>query len=74
MLVISRKRDQKICVGDNIVITVANIGPGSVRIGVEAPKEIPIHREEIYVEIHKENRLKEVRENPLPAKGEPGAE
>ena len=48
MLVLSRKRDEKIHIGDNIVITVVEIKGDKVRLGIEAPKEIVVHRQEVY--------------------------
>jgi carbon storage regulator len=47
MLVLSRKLGEKIVVGGNIVITVVKIDRNQVRIGIEAPHEIPVYREEI---------------------------
>jgi len=47
MLVLSRKPGEKILIGDKISITVVRIAPGIVRIGVEAPDELPILREEL---------------------------
>lgn len=47
MLVLSRKRDERIVIGDNIVITIVDIRGDKVRIGVEAPASVPVHREEI---------------------------
>ena len=47
MLVLSRKVGQKILIGDKIAVTVVRVAQGIVRIGVEAPKETPIVREEI---------------------------
>ncbi len=47
MLVLSRKRDERIVIGDNIVITVVDVRGDKVRIGIEAPAEIPVHRQEI---------------------------
>ncbi len=55
MLVLSRKKDQSIVIGDNIEITVVQITGDKVRIGVNAPKEIPVHRREVYDAIHREN-------------------
>ena len=46
MLILERQLNEKILVGDNIIITVTQIGYNKVRLGIEAPKEIPIHREE----------------------------
>jgi carbon storage regulator len=47
MLVLSRKPGERILIGDKIAITVVRIAPGIVRIGVEAPNELPILREEL---------------------------
>jgi carbon storage regulator len=47
MLVLSRKPGEKILIGDKISITVVRIAPGIVRIGVEAPEDLPILREEL---------------------------
>lgn len=48
MLVLSRKRDESIVIGDNIHITVVDIRGDKVRLGITAPKEIPVHRREVY--------------------------
>jgi carbon storage regulator len=48
MLVLSRQVDERIIIGDNIVITVVEIRRGSVRLGIEAPRDVTIHREEVY--------------------------
>ena len=48
MLVLSRKKDESIFINDNIVITVIDIRGGKVRLGIDAPKDIPIHRKEVY--------------------------
>ena len=47
MLVLSRKRDERIVIGDKIVITIVDIRGDKVRIGVEAPPEVPVHRAEV---------------------------
>lgn len=47
MLVLSRKPGERILIGDNIAITVVRVGPHSVRIGIEAPRDVNIVREEI---------------------------
>jgi carbon storage regulator len=47
MLVLSRKLGEKIVIGDNIVITVVKIDRNQIRIGIEAPHEVPVYREEI---------------------------
>jgi carbon storage regulator len=48
MLVLSRKKNESIVINDNIVITVVEIRGDKVRLGFDAPKDIPIHRQEVY--------------------------
>lgn len=48
MLVMSRKRDESIIIGDNIVVTVVEIRGDKVRLGVEAPVDVSVHRREVY--------------------------
>ncbi len=59
MLVLSRKVGERILIGDNVAVTVVRVGPGIVRLGVEAPHELAIVREEI-----KDQRSKEAAEKP----------
>lgn len=47
MLVLSRKQNEKIVIGDKIVITVVRIDRNQVRIGIEAPNDVPVYREEL---------------------------
>jgi len=54
MLVLSRQRDESIIIGDNIVLTVVDIRGDKVRLGIEAPKEVPVHRQEVYDAIQRE--------------------
>jgi carbon storage regulator len=51
MLVLSRKLNEKIVIRDNIVITVIEIRGDKVRLGIEAPREVPVHRREVYDKI-----------------------
>lgn len=48
MLVMSRKKDESVVIGEGIVITVVDIRGDKVRLGIEAPKEIAVHRQEVY--------------------------
>ncbi len=54
MLVLSRKKNESIVIDDKIVITVVEIRGDKVRLGIEAPKEIPVHRSEIHAAIQNE--------------------
>src|SRR5207245_9679190 len=56
MLVLSRQRDETIMIGDDIEVTVVDIRGDKVRLGVSAPKEISVHRKEVYDAIRRENR------------------
>ena len=56
MLVLSRQRDETIMIGDDIEVTVVDIRGDKVRLGINAPKEISVHRTEVYDAIRRENR------------------
>ncbi len=52
MLVLSRKKNESVVINNNIVITVIEIRGDKVRLGIVAPKDVPVHREEVYEAIH----------------------
>lgn len=56
MLVLSRQRDESIIIGENIVVTIVDIRGDKVRLGIEAPTEIPVHRREVFEAIQRENQ------------------
>ena len=55
MLVIARKPGERICLGDDITVTVLEINGSSVRIGIDAPREVQIYRHEIWLAVKAEN-------------------
>ncbi|MBB6624468.1 carbon storage regulator CsrA [Clostridium gasigenes] len=55
MLVITRKKGESLLIGENIEITISKIDDGSVKIAIEAPREITILRKELYTEVESEN-------------------
>ncbi|MFO0819334.1 MAG: carbon storage regulator CsrA [Pirellulales bacterium] len=56
MLVLSRHRDESIIIGDDIVVTIVDIRGDKVRLGINAPQDVPVHRQEVYEAIQRENR------------------
>jgi len=62
--VLSRKKNESIVINDNITIMVVEIREDKVRLGVEAPKEVPVHRREVYDAIQREREV-----NPGKVKG-----
>lgn len=55
MLALSRKKDESIIINGNIEISILDISKDQVKIGIKAPKNIPIHRKEVYIQIQEEN-------------------
>jgi len=55
MLVLSRKKDEKIVIGDRITIMVIDIRGDKVRLGIEAPRDVAVHRQEVYEAIRRES-------------------
>jgi len=62
MLVLSRKQDEKIIIGDSITLMVVAIQGDKVRLGIEAPKDVSIHREEVYQAIQRERHDHETQD------------
>ncbi len=54
MLVLSRKKDEKILIGDSITLMVIEIRGDKVRLGIDAPRDVTVHREEVYEAIRRE--------------------
>ena len=55
MLVITRRSGERICLGDQITVTVLEVSGSSVRLGIDAPSDVPIYRHEIWLAIKEEN-------------------
>ena len=60
MLVISRKKDETIKIGDDIVITILAVEGDRVKIGIEAPRELTILRQEVFEAVQEQNRIQEL--------------
>lgn len=57
MLVLTRKINQSIIIGDDVEITIVDVQGEQVRIGISAPKSVSVYRKEIYLEIQEENKI-----------------
>jgi carbon storage regulator len=66
MLVISRKAGEKICLGDDVVITVLELSGSVVRLGIEAPADVPVYRYELWAAMREENRAAAEASKDLP--------
>jgi len=56
MLVLSRQRDESIMIGDEVEVTIVDVRGDKVRLGITAPKHIPVHRKEVYEAIQREKK------------------
>jgi carbon storage regulator len=71
MLIITRRAGQKVMLGDDVTVHVMEIVGNSVRIGVEAPKSLPVYREEIWAAVKEENQASATADSaslPKPAR------
>jgi carbon storage regulator len=72
MLVLSRKVNQSIMVGDNVRVVVVAVDRDQVKLGIEAPREIAVHRSEIYEEIQRSNRSAATAQAPQRSRSSAG--
>jgi carbon storage regulator len=59
MLVLSRQKDESIMIGENVEITIVDVRGDKVRLGITAPKEIPVHRREVFDAIKREQNARQ---------------
>ena len=62
MLVLSRQKDESIIIGDDVEVTIVDVRGDKVRLGITAPKEIPVHRREVYEAIQREKAEKKAEQ------------
>jgi carbon storage regulator len=66
MLVLSRQKDESIMIGENVEITIVDVRGDKVRLGITAPKEIPVHRREVFDAIKREQNAKGAEKGETP--------
>lgn len=64
MLILTRRINETLNIGDDVQVTVLGIKGNQVRIGINAPRDVPVHREEIYQRIKREERGENANESP----------
>lgn len=74
MLVLSRKIGERIRIGDDVVLTVVRIHGDKVRLGIEAPNDVTIHREEVYRRLQPESIRGPETSSVEPTEGDPGSD
>ena len=65
MLALTRKKGEALVINNNIEITVLEIRGDQIKIGISAPKDVPIYRKEVYLQIQQENETKETEKKPF---------
>ncbi|HTV47690.1 MAG TPA: carbon storage regulator CsrA [Phycisphaerae bacterium] len=68
MLVLSRQRDESIMIGENIEITIVDIRGDKVRLGINAPNTVPVHRKEVFLAIQREKAAAAAKPAPADAR------
>jgi carbon storage regulator len=56
MLILTRRIGETVMIGNDITVTVVGVKGNQIRLGIEAPKDVPVHREEIYVRVREEKK------------------
>ncbi len=74
MLILTRRKGETLMIGDNIDVTVLDIRGRQVRLGINAPKDVSVHREEIYQRIQKEKQATEERDTDTDEQGREDSE
>ena len=71
MLILTRRVGETVMIGDDVTITVLGVKGNQVRVGINAPKHVAVHREEIYERIKREQQTDEASEKPTPTEYAP---
>lgn len=72
MLIVSRREGEKLMIGDDVVVSIVEVAGGTVKLGVEAPRSVPVYREELWAAVRDENRAAAEAPATLPPVPKPG--
>ena len=67
MLVLTRRTGQSIVIGNGITVTVLEVKGDQIRLGIDAPRDVPVHREELVIALHEANRAAVLADDAVPA-------
>jgi carbon storage regulator len=67
VLIITRKEGEKVMIGDDVVVTVVEVNGNTIRLGIDAPRALPVYREELWAAVRDENRAAASAPAELPA-------
>lgn len=56
MLIVTRREGEKLMIGDDVVVSIVEVSGGTVKLGIDAPRSVPIYREELWAAVRDENR------------------
>jgi carbon storage regulator len=56
VLIVTRREGEKLMIGDDVVVSIVEVSGGTVKLGIEAPRSVPIYREELWAAVRDENR------------------
>lgn len=66
MLIVSRREGEKLMIGDDVVVAIVEVSGGTVKLGIDAPRSVPVYREELWAAVRDENRAAAAAPATLP--------
>jgi carbon storage regulator len=66
VLIVSRREGEKLMIGDDVVVSIVEVSGGTVKLGIDAPRSVPVYREELWAAVRDENRAAAAAPATLP--------
>jgi carbon storage regulator len=67
VLIVSRREGEKLMIGDDVVVSIVEVSGGTVKLGIDAPRSVPVYREELWAAVRDENRAAAAAPATLPS-------